>query len=69
MGSLFRKLALEKYMASPQVSTLIIFYIDLNLRLVAVQCDEDKKCVIAKLLLLYCSSPCFLIVLSCKLKC
>lgn len=39
MGSLFRKIPLKKYMASPQVSTLIIFYIDLNLRLAAVQCD------------------------------
>lgn len=39
MGSLFRKLALKKYMASPQVSILIIFYTKLNLRLAAVQCD------------------------------
>lgn len=39
MGSLFRKLALKKYTASPKVSTLIIFYIELNLRLAVVQCD------------------------------
>lgn len=46
MGSLFRKIPLKKYMASPQVvSTLVglIFYIDLNLRLAAVQCDIRTK--------------------------